>query len=52
MYGRDVENDIADDVSGNFGKLMRSIASGGRDTNRYIYQDSVRKQAQDLYDVI
>ena len=47
-----MEKDIADDVSNNFGKLMRSIASGGRDTNRYMYQDSVKKQAQDLYDVI
>ena len=52
MYDRDLEKDITDDVGGDFGKLMRSIASGGRDMNRNVNHESAKKEAQELYDVI
>ena len=47
-----MDKDITDDVGGDFGKLMRSIASGGRDMSRTVNQESAKKEAQELYDVI
>ena len=45
-FGNDMEEDVADDVSGNFKKFMVSLMSAGRDENEDVDFDKVKKDAQ------
>lgn len=50
LFNKELEKEVAEDVSGSFGRLMRSIVSAGRADEYAVDQDLARKEAQELYD--
>lgn len=50
LYNRDLENDISGDVGGPFGRILRSVASGGRPENRGVDEALAQREAQELYE--
>jgi hypothetical protein len=49
-YGKDMEEDVSDELSGDLKKFMVSLMSGGRDESEEIDFDLVKKDAQDLFE--
>ncbi|KAI5608096.1 annexin A6 [Silurus asotus] len=48
-YGRDMEEDIIEDTSGHFKKMLVALLQGGRDEDGVVYEDLVEEDAQHLY---
>ncbi len=48
---RDLAADIKEETGGNFGKLLRALAEGGRPCNHGYDTDAMRKEAKALYEV-
>ena len=51
MFDRDLVEDIKSEQSGDLGRLLVSLASGGRDNSQTVDIQLARKEAQELYDV-
>jgi hypothetical protein len=50
-HNRDLPADIKKEVGGDFGKLLRALAEGGRPANHGYDIDLMRKEAKALYEV-
>ncbi|CAF0932991.1 unnamed protein product [Brachionus calyciflorus] len=51
LFDKNLEEDVANDLSGDLGKIYRSIVSGGReDSRKQVDNDKAKKEAQELYD--
>lgn len=51
MYGKSLDEAIAGEQDGDFGRVLRSVASGNRDDSDDVDQELAEKEAQELYDV-
>ena len=51
MYKKELEEDIADDTSGQFKDLLIQLIKGERDQSSSVDQKQAEKHAQDLYNV-
>jgi hypothetical protein len=51
VFDRDLVEDIQSEQSGDLGRLLVSLASGGRDNSQSVDIQLARKEAQELYDV-
>lgn len=52
MYKSDLESDLVNEETGPLGRLFRSLATGGRQTNTQADINLAQKDAQNIYDVI
>lgn len=46
-----MEDDLRDDTSGYFGRMMVALCAGGRETNEDIEPDKAEEDASQLYEV-
>ena len=51
MFDRDLVEDIKSENSGDFGRMLVSLASGGRDNSQTANLDLAIKEANLLYEV-
>ena len=51
MFQSDLDHDLAHEEGGALGRILRSIAAGGRAENHSVDMNLAQKDAQDLYDV-
>lgn len=51
VFERDLLKDIESDVSGYFGRVLRSLVSCGRSESEQVDYVFAKKEAQELYDV-
>ncbi len=52
MFDRDLVEDIKSETSGDFGRLLISLASGGRDNSQAANLDLAVHEANLLYEVL
>lgn len=50
LYNKDLDKDIKGEEGGPLGKIMRSVASGGRSGDKNANHEMAKKEAQELYD--
>jgi hypothetical protein len=51
VYGRNLDEDIADDVGSHLGRLLRSLASAGRAEGGLVDANLAKTEAEELYKV-
>ena len=51
MFGKNLDEKVASEQGGDFGRVLRSVASGNRDDSDDVDQELAEKEAQELYDV-
>ncbi len=52
MFGRNLDEDIADDVGSHLGRLLRSLASAGRAEGGLVDANLAKTEAEELYKVM
>ena len=52
MFSRDLDQDISDDVGSHLGRLLRSLATGGRADTKLVDSQMAKGEAEELYKVI
>jgi hypothetical protein len=50
VFNRDLDKDLDSDLSGDFCRVMRSLAAGNRDMSESVDYDLAKKEAINLYD--
>lgn len=50
MFGKNLDEKVASEQGGDFGRVLRSVASGNRDDSDEVDQELAEKEAQELYD--
>jgi hypothetical protein len=51
VFQRDLDSDLASEVKGHVGRILRSLASCGRSEAKTVDPELAKKEAQQLYDV-
>lgn len=50
LFDRDLEKDIEKEESGHLGRILRSLASGGRERSQEMNMELAKSEAKELYD--